>query len=294
MMETTMSEIKTVLANDVEYAYLEAGEGPLALCVHGWPDTAHTWRHLMPALADAGYHAVAPFMRAYGPTALPIDGAYQIGALTADANALHDVLGGGSDAVIIGSDMGALATYGAVGHSPDRWTRAVTMAAAPHKVLSEVFLDYDMMKRIYYIFMLQTSMAEEVLARDPFGWLTSIWNDFSPGFDATEDMGFLRASLADPEHLRAATIGVFHARIRSELHLAKYAAEQEAGDVEFERPLLYLHGRDDGVFPARLAATAERALGPQGRQVFVEAAGHFLQLEQPAVVNQLVVDWLLG
>jgi pimeloyl-ACP methyl ester carboxylesterase len=291
-METTMSEIKTILANDVEYAYLEAGEGPLALCVHGWPDTAHTWRHLMPRLADAGYHAVAPFMRGYGPTALPGDGAYQVGALVADANALHDVLGGAGDAVIIGSDMGALATYGALGHSPHRWAKAVTMAAAPHKVLSEVFLDYDMMKRIYYIFMLQTSIAEQVLERDPFGWLTSIWNDFSPGFDATDDIEHLKVSLADRDHLRAATIGVFQARIRPELHLSKYAAEQEAGDADFERPLLYLHGRQDGVFPARLAETAASALGRRGRQVFVEDAGHFLQLEQPQVVNDIVIDWL--
>ena len=46
---------------------LEAGTGPLALCLHGFPDSAHTWRHLLPALAGAGFHAVAPFMRGYGP-----------------------------------------------------------------------------------------------------------------------------------------------------------------------------------------------------------------------------------
>jgi pimeloyl-ACP methyl ester carboxylesterase len=287
-----MSDVKTVLANDVRYAYLEAGAGPLALCVHGWPDTAHTWRHLLPRLAAAGYHAVAPFMRGYGPTSLPADGAYQVGALVADVNALHDALGGDESAVLIGSDMGSLATYGAIGHSPRRWSRAVTMAAAPHKVLAEAFLDYDMMKRIYYIFMLQTSIADQVLERDPFGWLTSIWKDFSPGYDPTEDIGYLRASLADRAHLHAATKGYFHARVRPELHLPKYAAEQHAGDADFERPLLYLHGRSDGVFPARLAALAENALGARGRLVFVEDAGHFLQLQQPQKVNELVLDWL--
>jgi pimeloyl-ACP methyl ester carboxylesterase len=287
-----MNDVKTVLANDVQYAYLEAGTGPLALCVHGWPDTAHTWRHLMPRLAAAGYRAVAPFMRGYGPTALPADGAYQVGALVADVNALHEVLGGDENAVLIGSDMGSLATYGAIGHSPQRWSRAVTMAAAPHKVLAEAFLDYDMMKRIYYIFMLQTRIADQVLERDPFGWLTSIWNDFSPGYDPTEDIGYLKISLADRAHLHAATKGYFHARINPELHLPKYAAEQHAGDAEFERPLLYLHGRSDGVFPARLAALAENALGPRGKLVFVEDAGHFLQLQQPKMVNDLVLDWL--
>ena len=59
-----MGDHATVTVNDVELAYLEAGgSGPLALCLHGFPDSAHTWRHLLPRLADAGYRAVAPFMR---------------------------------------------------------------------------------------------------------------------------------------------------------------------------------------------------------------------------------------
>src|SRR3954469_14203928 len=93
----------------VDLAYLEAGEGPLALCLHGFPDTAHTWRHLLPELAGAGFRAVAPFLRGYAPTEVPADGRYQTGALAADAIALHEALGGGSDAVIVGHDWGAMA-----------------------------------------------------------------------------------------------------------------------------------------------------------------------------------------
>ena len=62
---------RTVRANDVEFVVLEAGTGPLALCLHGFPDAAPTWRHLLPELAAAGFHAVAPFMRGYAPTAVP-------------------------------------------------------------------------------------------------------------------------------------------------------------------------------------------------------------------------------
>src|SRR5215216_2468283 len=87
-------------ARDVEFAYLECGEGPLALCLHGFPDSARTWRHLLPRLAAAGFHAVAPWMRGYAPTAVPADGRYQNGALVADACALHEALGGGADAVV--------------------------------------------------------------------------------------------------------------------------------------------------------------------------------------------------
>ena len=84
----------TVRANGLDFGMLEAGSGPLALCLHGFPDAAYTWRHLLPVLAAAGFHAVAPFMRGYAPTEVPADGAYQLGALAADAVALHDVLGG--------------------------------------------------------------------------------------------------------------------------------------------------------------------------------------------------------
>ena len=85
----------TIAANGVEFAYLEAGpaDGPLALCLHGFPDTAHTWRYLLPRLAEAGYHAVAPFLRGYAPTSIPEDGCYDTGTLALDACALHEALG---------------------------------------------------------------------------------------------------------------------------------------------------------------------------------------------------------
>src|SRR5947209_19249834 len=105
----------TVKANGVGFEYLEDGppDGPLALCLHGLPDTARTWRHLLPELAAAGFHAVAPWMRGYAPTEVPADGRYQTGALVADAIALHDGLGGDGRAALIGHDWGAIAAYGA-------------------------------------------------------------------------------------------------------------------------------------------------------------------------------------
>ena len=78
---------REISANGVEFTVLEAGSGPLALCLHGFPDSAHTWRHQLPAIAEAGFHAVAPFMRGYAPTAVPEDGCFSLGALIADANA---------------------------------------------------------------------------------------------------------------------------------------------------------------------------------------------------------------
>ena len=91
----------TVRGDGVELAYLACGEGPLALCLHGFPDSAHTWRHLLPELARAGFHAVAPYMRGYAPTGVAPDGRYELGALVADAVALHEALGGDERAVLI-------------------------------------------------------------------------------------------------------------------------------------------------------------------------------------------------
>ena len=103
-----MADIRqgSVLANGLRFAYLEAGSGPLALCLHGFPDSAWTYRHLLPRLAGAGYHAVAPFMRGYAPTALPEDENFSTQGLADDTAALHDALGGDRRAVLIAHDWG--------------------------------------------------------------------------------------------------------------------------------------------------------------------------------------------
>ena len=127
------AEISTssVAANGVDVTYFECGDGPLALCLHGFPDSAHTWRHLLPALAAAGFRAVAPFTRGYAPTSVPDDGLFQTGALSADANAIHEALAGDADAVLVGHDWGAPTVYGAAAVAPDRWRRVVGLAVPP-------------------------------------------------------------------------------------------------------------------------------------------------------------------
>src|SRR5260370_38636697 len=81
MSRSTPVRVSTVRANGLELTVLEAGSGPLALCLHGFPDTANTWRYLLPVLAEAGFHAVTPFMRGCAPPAEAGDGCYQLGSL---------------------------------------------------------------------------------------------------------------------------------------------------------------------------------------------------------------------
>ena len=193
-----------VEANGIEFGFLEAGSGPLALCLHGFPDSAHTWRHLLPELAGAGFRAVAPFMRGYAPTSLAADGSYGLGALVADAVALHEVLGGDSRAVLIGHDWGAEAAYGAGALAPDRWRRLVTIAVPPPALDERLFGDYDQLKRLFYLFFMKTPHAEAVIAADDMAFIDRLWQDWSPGFAAAEEIRNAKQCVRDPENLSAA------------------------------------------------------------------------------------------
>src|SRR5437660_914999 len=104
----------TARANQLTFEYLTQGEGPLALCVHGFPDSPHSYRYLLPALAEAGYRAVAPFNRGFAPTELPDDRHHiHSSTMAADQIALHEALNGDGNAVLIAHDWGAVGAWGA-------------------------------------------------------------------------------------------------------------------------------------------------------------------------------------
>ena len=284
-----------ITANGLEFAYLAAGpdDGPLALCLHGFPDTAWTYRHLLPQLAASGFRAVAPYMRGYAPTAVPGDGLYQTGALVADSCGLHDALGGDERAVIIGHDWGASATYGAAVHAPDRWRRVVTMAVPPAGTMSTGFLRYDQLKRSFYIFVFQTPFADMAVPADDFAFIDCLWRDWSPGYDGAADAARVKEALRDPANT-AAAIGYYRALFDPAKHSPTLAVEQAATGGTPPQPSLYLHGRDDGCLGADLADGAEKFMSPGSRAVMIDGAGHFLHVERPTEVNRLIVDWVTG
>jgi pimeloyl-ACP methyl ester carboxylesterase len=286
----------TVRANGLEFGVLEAGSGPLALCLHGFPDAAHTWRYLLPALAGAGFHAVAPFMRGYAPTEVPADGAYQIGALVADAVALHEVLGGDENAVLIGHDWGAEAAYGAAAHASGRWRRLVTLAVPPAALDRVLYRDYEQLKRFFYEFLFRdpAGFAEAVVARDGMAFVDKLWRDWSPGYQPGEHLALVKQCLAEPANL-AAALGYYRAADGSGSApgtAARYAAEQQAVGRQAPQPTLYLHGARDGCIGVGLARGAERLLAPSSRMVVIGDAGHFLHLEKPGEVNDHILTWV--
>ena len=116
----------SVEANGIEFAFLEAGEGPLALLLHGFPDNPWTWDSQVQALAQNGYRAVAPFMRGYPPTQAAPDGRYDGEALAADVAGLVRSLGEES-AYVAGNDWGGFATHAAMALHPETIRRAVVI-----------------------------------------------------------------------------------------------------------------------------------------------------------------------
>lgn len=283
-----------ITANGIDFAYLETGasDGPLALCLHGFPDTAWTWRHLLPRLADAGYRAVAPFLRGYAPTALAPDDCYHGAALVADACALHEALGGDGDAVLVGHDWGALTAYGAAAHHPHRWRRVVTAAVPPLAAAAELVFTYPQLKRSFYIWLFQLPMAEGVVAADDLAFLDGLWADWTTDYDCTEDLARVKEALRKPEHLRAA-IGYYRAQFGEGDAGPDLAAEQAALFSPPPQPTLYLHGRADAAFGIELVRKATDYLpAPGSEMVVVEGANHFLHLERPDEVGERVIRFL--
>jgi pimeloyl-ACP methyl ester carboxylesterase len=282
----------TVAANGVDFTYLHAGEGPLALCLHGYPDSAHTWRHLLPALADAGFHAVAPFNRGYAPTSLAPDGRYQAGVLGVDANALHDALGGDGGAVVVGHDWGAMGAYAAAHLAPDRWQRVVAAAVPPGPVMGQAFFSYEQLRLSWYMFFQLNPLADMVLPMDGYDFVAKLWRDWSPGYDATEDVAHFVDCMATPEHL-AAALGYYRQTLQFDLQDPELADAQGGTLALPSQPMLYLHGRADGCLRSELAEqTGDHLSVPGSHFVMVEGAGHFLHLEQPEVVNEAIVSFV--
>jgi pimeloyl-ACP methyl ester carboxylesterase len=267
-------------AGGLQFAALAWGpeDGPLALCLHGYPDTARTWRHLGPYLAARGWRAVAPYMRGYAPSALAPDGDYSVAALAGDAVALRDVLGGDERAVLVGHDWGAAATYGAA----DAFRRAVTIAVAPPPVLMSVREPRVVARQLrlswYMLFQQLPGVSERSLSRV----IPKLWRDWSPGYDGRADVRDVLASLHEPGHATAA-LRYYRALRPGSLNGAMPSV-----------PLLYLHGERDGCQLPEVAARAAGVLRAPSRFEMVSGAGHFLQLERPDHVNALIADFLEG
>jgi pimeloyl-ACP methyl ester carboxylesterase len=282
-MSTSQPQQIEVNAGGLTFAALADGpaDGPLALCLHGFPDSAHTWRHLLPELAAAGFRAVAPWMRGYAPTAVPADNKYDPAALAGDAVALHDALGGDERSVLIGHDWGAIAGYAAASIAPHRWARLVTIAVPPLGALATKMFAYEQLKRSWYMYVFLTPIAEMAVGQGDLAFIDGLWRDWSPGYNAAEDTAHVKNALRDPANLTAA-INYYRAML---------AAPPAAPPVA-PPPTLFLHGDQDGASAPESYVGATQFLAPGSVVEEFSGVGHFPHLEKPTQVNQLIIDWV--
>jgi pimeloyl-ACP methyl ester carboxylesterase len=284
-MELTRGRVH---ANGVSFTYLEAGRGPLALCLHGFPDNAHTYDRLLPDLAAAGFHAVAPFMRGYAPTSPAPDGRYQSVLLAQDAVALIDALGSGR-AFVVGHDWGASAAYGAASLAPERVTRLVTIGAAhPASFRGKLANSYERHKGIWHAYFFQMPFAEQVVAADDFAYIEQWWRDASPEFDPAPVIERIKATFREPGVVTAA-LGYYRHSFHPANRDPALAALQERMSAPTPVPTLSLHGTRDR--PGRLEAfEAMDDLFLKGlEKVIVRGTGHFVHVERPDEVNRRIV-----
>jgi pimeloyl-ACP methyl ester carboxylesterase len=267
-------------------------ERPLVVCMHGFPDSAHSWRHLMPVLDAAGFRVIAPFIRGYAPSTVSTTGAYQTGASAIDACALHQHFGGDDRAVLIGHDWGASIVYGAASYEADRWAKVVAMAVPPGGSMGLAFVtNTDQLKRSWYMFFFQHDLADLVVPANNMAFIDMIWEDWSPGYDATVDLEHVKDALREPGHM-AAALGYYRAALGDGFRSAEHLDAQNATQAIPEQPTLYLHGANDGCIGPEVAESARPMVGDHVSIELIDGVGHFLHLEAPDTVNARILEFL--
>jgi pimeloyl-ACP methyl ester carboxylesterase len=260
---------------------------PLAVLVHGFPDTPHTWRHLGPALVAAGYRVAAPWLPGYRAAAA---GPVSVGTYVRHILEVRESYAGDERAVLIGHDWGANAGYGAVVTDPAAFLRFVALAVPPTAALGSGLFEYHQLKRSFYIWFIQQVGLADAALLEPGFW-ASLWSDWSPGYLAQEDLAILQT------YVTGDTIGgvvapyraAFNPQFADESATAEAAAALAAPPV----PTYYLHGSGDGAIGAELLGNVAAHLPAPGSAFeLVDGVGHFLHLERPEILATKILTWL--
>ena len=288
MVKTTMNYIH---ANGLKFAYLEQGEGQLVILLHGFPDTAHTWSHQMPALAAAGYRVVAPFLRGYPPTDIAQNGYYDKASLASDVVALIGALSGGAPVHLVGQDWGAIITYAVLAAHPELVRRAVVMAVPhPAEVNKSLLLPQHVQRSFHWWFFQLPHLPEKALAENDFAFIDYLWTYWtSPGYSDTAHIASIKQMLKQPGAL-ASTLGYYRAMFDKQQMDPALESLRLAMEQKISVPTLALCGADD--LRAELMTDQTQYFSGNYRFDLVSGAGHFLHREQPAEVTRLVIDWL--
>ena len=308
---------RTVRGDGIDLHVTEAGDGPPVILAHGFPELAYSWRHQLPALAAAGYHAVAPDMRGYGRTDQPpaIDD-YDILHLTGDLLAILDDLGH-ERAVFVGHDWGAQVVWTLSQLHPERVAGVVGMSVPflprgpvpPISMLRELFAG----SFFYMLHFQQPGVADDELAADPAATMRRLLgaarHDPAEPFDMTgsadDGRGFVERipePAALPEWLGQAEL---------DHYVAEFSRTGFTGGLNWYRnldrnwehtpqldgvgvsvPSLFVGGSFDPVLALSPPAASTPFLQDHRGTVLVDGAGHWVQQERPTEVNDALLGFL--
>jgi pimeloyl-ACP methyl ester carboxylesterase len=298
---------------------VEQGDGPLVLLLHGFPESWYAWRHQLPALAAAGYRAVAVDVRGYGRSSRPaaVD-AYRMVELVEDNVAVVEALGERS-AVVVGHDWGATIAATSALVRPEVF-RAVGLLSVPYTPPGgprpgEVFARMGGEEEFYVSYFQEPGRAEAEIEPDVRGWLAGFYAALSAGTMPEADPHFVARGgmLRDrfpvgrlPHWLSSADLDVFAGEFertgmtgalnryrnmdRDWQDLADFAG------APVTQPSLFIGGALDAstTWLADAIAAYPATLPGLTASHILDGCGHFLQQERPAETNRLLTGWLAG
>ncbi len=267
------------------------GDGPIVLCLHGFPDNAGSFRHQLPALAEAGYRAISLTLRGYEPGAIPADCDYTMETTATDILAVIESLDTGP-VHLIGHDWGAAVAYVATSAAPERF-KSLTVMAVPHagRFAREGLRIPKQLRLSWYMgFFNIPWLSDWVVQRQDYAFIRKLWRDWSPGWQP--EPGVLDSviqTLSQPG-VRSAALGYY----RAALSIKALLVSAEEAHYPVPVPTLALSGERDGCIASEVFEQLMVAQDfPKGLTFSrIAEAGHFLHQEQPEQVNREILDWL--
>ena len=315
-------EHRAVEANGIRLHVAEMGEGPAVILCHGWPETWYSWRHQLPALAQAGFRALAPDMRGYGQSGRPepIEAYTQL-HIVGDMVGLLDALDI-AQAVIIGHDWGAPVAWNAALMRPDRF-RAVAGLSVPYRPRGKMSaidaFKAGGMETIYMMYFQEPGVAEREFENDVARTLRCVyysasgslpedqrWRAFVPPGKGLLDTAFDTAmplpwlSAADlAEYVKDFAASGFRGGLNWYRNLQRnWELMAPFAHAAIPQPSLFIAGARDGVIRMpgmRVGLEELRPVLPGlRRSAILDGMGHWVQQEAPDAVNALLVEFLKG
>jgi epoxide hydrolase 4 len=269
----------------VRLHYVEAGEGPLVVLLHGFPEFWWSWRHQIPVLAAAGFRVVAVDMRGYGQSDAPPSWRdYRIELLAADVAGLITALGE-ERAFVAGHDWGAAVAWMVATLHPERVRRlAILNVPHPDTMLRTLRRSPKQLLHSWYMFFFQIPWLPERLAeRSGKRFLAGAYGDARPGAFTDEDLDrYEQALLRSPGGMKG-PIDYYRAALRRSPRRA------QALFTPIAAPVLVIWGMQDRFLTSAMAESDPR-LVPDVRIVRLPDASHWVQHDEPERVSTLLIE----